>query len=98
MIRYPSILLIILILLLGISVYEIKSVVIKKEKLIISLKKDITRKKEHLNLLNAELAFLTRPERIEKIAVNLLNMKTILPIDIWSIRDLSNVKYLGLNK
>ena len=32
------------------------------------------------------------------IATKLLNMKVILPIDIWNINDLSNIKNLGLKK
>ena len=97
MIRYPSILFIFLILLSGIIMYEIKIIVIEKEKLISNLENKILKKKQKINLLKAELAYLKRPERIEKIATKSLNMKVILPIDIWDIKDLSNTKYLGLN-
>ena len=82
MIRYPSILLIFLILLSGISIYVIKSMVVEKEKQLIYLENQIVKKREKIKLLEAELAYLSRPERIEKIATELLNMKNILPIDI----------------
>ena len=98
MIRYPSILLIFLILFVGITVYEIKSVVVEKEKVIKSLQNKINEKNQTLKLLQAELAYLSRPQRIEKIATNLLNMKPILPIDIWNIRDLTHIKHLGFKK
>ena len=95
MIRYPSILLIFLILFVGITVYEIKSVVIEKEKIIKSLENKINQKNQTLKLLQAELAYLSRPQRIEKIATKLLNMKPILPIDIWNIKDLTNIRNLA---
>ena len=34
----------------------------------------------------------------KKIATELLNMKTILPIDIWNIKDLSIINKLESNK
>ena len=98
MIRYPSILLIFLILFVSITIYEVKSIVIEKEKLISNLEINLINKKETVKLLKAEVAYLSRPERIEMIATKLLNMKVILPIDIWNINDLSNVKNLGLKK
>ena len=98
MIRYPSILLIFLILFIGISVYEIKSIVIEKEKIIKSLENKIHQKKQTLKLLQAELAYLSRPQRIEKIATKFLNMKPILPIDIWNIKDLTHIRNLTFKK
>ena len=93
-----SILLIFLILFVSITIYEVKSIVIEKEKLISNLELNLIKKKETIKLLKAELAYLSRPERIEMIATKLLNMKVILPIDIWNINDLSNIKNLGLKK
>ncbi len=98
MIRYPSILLIFIILFVGIAVYEIKSVVIEKEKIIKNLENKISQKNQTLKLLQAELAYLSRPQRIEKIATKLLNMKPILSIDIWNIKDLAHIKHLGFKK
>ena len=98
MIRYPSILFIFLILFVSITIYEVKSIVIEKEKVISNLELKLIKKKETVKLLRAEVAYLSRPERIEIIATKLLNMKIILPIDIWNINDLSNVKNLGLKK
>ena len=89
MIRYPSILLIIFVLFAGIGIYELKTIKIQKEKIISNLENKIKKKNERIKLLKAELAYLSRPQRIEKLATELLNMKTILPIDIWDIKDLS---------
>ena len=89
MIRYPSIMLIIFVLFAGIGIYELKTIKIQKEKIISNLENKIKKKNERIKLLKAELAYLSRPQRIEKLATELLNMKTILPIDIWDIKDLS---------
>jgi len=98
MIRYPSIMLIFFILFAGISIYELKSIKLQKEQIISNLENKINKKNERIKLLNAELAYLSRPQRIEKIATELLNMKNILPIDIWNIRDLSIINKLDSNK
>ena len=81
--------LIIFVLFAGIGIYELKTIKIQKEKIISNLENKIKKKNERIRLLKAELAYLSRPQRIEKLATELLNMKTILPIDIWDIKDLS---------
>tara|TARA_A100001011_G_C14049093_1_gene731119 strand:+ start:158 stop:439 length:282 start_codon:yes stop_codon:yes gene_type:complete len=89
MIRYPSIFWIFLVIFSAISIYEIKRIIIVKENKIVKLRKTIDTKKDYTKLLNAELAFLSRPSRIESISKKLLNMKKIIPMDIWNIRDLT---------
>ena len=89
MIRYPSVFWFFIILISGIFIYEIKNLIILKEKRILSLEQKINTSKDKIKLLNAEFSYLSRPERIEQVALNLLGMKRILPIDIWNIRDLS---------
>ncbi len=89
MIRYPSVFWFFIILISGIFIYEIKNLIILKEKKISSLELKINSTKDKIKLLNAEFSYLSRPERIEQVALNLLGMKKILPIDIWNIKDLS---------
>ena len=91
MIRYPSIMLIFFVLFAGIGIYELKTIKIQKEKIISNLENKIKKKNERIKLLKAELAYLSQPQRIEKLATELLKMKTILPIDIWDIKDLSMI-------
>ena len=88
MIRYPSILWVFAIVLIGTFIYEIKRVIIKKETEILLLKQIKNEKSDLNKLLNAELAYLSHPNRIEKIAKEYLNMKVISPMDIWDIKDL----------
>tara|TARA_B100001175_G_C19386008_1_gene578981 strand:- start:729 stop:1025 length:297 start_codon:yes stop_codon:yes gene_type:complete len=89
MIRYPSVFWFFIILISGIFIYEIKNLIIIKENKILILQNEINQTKDKIKLLDAEFAYLSRPERIEQIALNLLSMKKILPIDIWDIKDLS---------
>ena len=83
--------LIFFVLFAGIGIYELKTIKIQKEKIISNLENKIKKKNERIKLLKAELAYLSQPQRIEKLATELLKMKTILPIDIWDIKDLSMI-------
>ena len=73
--------------------YETKNNYKNKEQEIIELNNLISEKKENLKLMRAELAYLSRPERLEFIAKQKLNMKEILPTDIWNISDLSKLYF-----
>ena len=88
MIRYPSFLVIFLILIVGISLYQIKFSINENEIALRTIKAKIDDAKSDIDILNAELSYLKRPERIEKIALNKLELKEILPTDIWNIKDL----------
>ena len=44
----------------------------------------------NINILKAELSYLKRPDRIEKIALDKLGLREILPTDIWNLNDLVN--------
>jgi len=88
MIRYPSFLVIFLILIVGISLYQIKFSINENEIALRTIKAKIDNTKSDIDILNAELSYLKRPERIEKIALNKLELKEILPTDIWNIKDL----------
>jgi len=60
---------------------------------ILLLKKLISEKKQNIKLIRAELAYLSRPERLQSIAEQQLNMKEILPTDIWNINDISKLYF-----
>ena len=87
MIRYPSFLVIFLILIVGISLYQIKFSINENEIALRTIKAKIDDAKSDIDILNAELSYLKRPERIEKIALNKLELKEIIPTDIWNIKD-----------
>jgi len=88
MIKYPSFLVIFLILIVGISLYQIKFSINENEIALRTIKAKIDDAKSDIDILNAELSYLKRPERIEKIALNKLELKEILPTDIWNLEDL----------
>ena len=90
MIRYPSSLIFFVILFVGISLYQIKNLITKKEIELSQIKNNISNAQSDLNILKAELSYLKRPDRIEKIALDKLELKKILPTDIWNLNDLVN--------
>ena len=73
--------------------YEIKKKYNQKEREILKLNKLISEKKQNIKLIEAELAYLSRPERLQVIAKQQLNMKEILPTDIWNINDISKLYF-----
>ena len=91
MIKYPSFLIIFVILFVAISLYQIKHLITKKELELAQIKTNINGAKSDLNILEAELSYLKRPDRIEKIALSKLGLREILPTDIWNLKDLVNI-------
>ena len=90
MIRYPSSFIVFVILFVGISLYQIKHFITKKEIELTQIQKNIKSAKSDVKILKAELSYLKRPDRIEKIALDKLGLREILPTDIWNLNDLEN--------
>ncbi len=90
MIRYPSSLIFFVILFAGVSLYQIKHFITKKEIELAQIENDIKSAQSNINILKAELSYLKRPDRIEKIALEKLGLREILPTDIWNLNDLVN--------
>ena len=80
-----------MILFVAISLYQIKHLITKKELELAQIKANINGAKSDLNILKAELSYLKRPDRIEKIALSKLGLREILPTDIWNLKDLVNI-------
>ena len=93
MIKITHILVLISILSVIFLNYEIKNNYHLKEKEIFELNDLISEKKQNIKLIKAELAYLSRPERLQSIAQQQFNMKEILPTDIWNINDISKLYY-----
>ena len=91
MIRYPSSFIVFVILFVGISLYQIKHFITKKEIELTQIQNNIKSAKSDIKILKAELSYLKRPDRIEKIALNRLGLREILPTDIWDLKDLVDV-------
>ena len=88
MIRYPSSLIFFVILFAGVLLYQIKHFITKKEIELAQIKNNIKSAQSNINILKAELSYLKRPDRIEKIALDKLGLREILPTDIWNLNDL----------
>ena len=88
MIKYPSFLAIFVIIFIAISLYQIKYFITKKEMELAKINNKIKNTQLDLYILKAELSYLKRPDRLEKIAKNKLKMTEVLPIDIWNLKDL----------
>ena len=93
MIKISQVLIFMSVLSLVFFNYEIKNKYYQKEKEIMNLNNLISEKKQNIKLIKAELAYLSRPERLELIAKQQLNMKEILPTDIWNINDISKLYF-----
>ena len=93
MIKITHILLLISVLGIIFFNYEIKNTFHYKKNEILKLKNLISNKKENVKIMKAELAYLSRPERLQSIAKQQLNMKEILPTDIWNIDDISKLYF-----
>ena len=92
MIRYPSFSFVFFIIFIAISLYQIKHFISKREVRLKEINGDIRQVRSDISILKAELSRLKNPERIERIAVEKLKMRSILPIDIWNLEDLVNSK------
>ena len=88
MIKYPSFLVVFLMIFTAVSLYQIKHFITKKEIELAETNKAIKTTQSDLYILQAELSYLKRPDRLEQIAKNKLKMKGVLPIDIWNLKDL----------
>mgnify|MGYP001436404917 CR=1 FL=1 len=93
MIKISQVLIFMSVLSLVFFNYEIKNKYYQKEKEIMNLNNLISEKKQNIKLIKAELAYLSRPERLQLIAKQQLNMKEILPTDIWNINDISKLYF-----
>ena len=88
MIRYPSFLIFFIILFLGVSLYQVKHLITKKEMKLAQIQNNIKNAQSNIKILKAELSYLKRPDRIEKIALNKLGLREVSPAEIWNLKDL----------
>ena len=101
MIRYPSFFIFFIILFLGISLYQVKHLITKKEMKLAQIQNNIKNAQSNIKILKAELSYLKRPDRIEKIALNKLGLREVSPTEIWNLKDLvdaTNILSNGKNK
>ena len=54
------------------------------------IQNNIKNAQSNIKILKAELSYLKRPDRIEKIALNKLGLREVSPTEIWNLEDLVN--------
>lgn len=52
------------------------------------IQNNIKNAQSNIKILKAELSYLKRPDRIEKIALNKLGLREVSPTEIWNLKDL----------
>ena len=52
------------------------------------IQNNIKSTQSNINILKAELSYLKRPDRIEKIGLTKLGLREVSPTDIWNLKDL----------
>jgi cell division protein FtsL len=73
---------------LGVSLYQVKHLITKKEMKLAQIQNNIKNAQSNIKILKAELSYLKRPDRIEKIALNKLGLREVSPTEIWNLKDL----------
>ena len=52
------------------------------------IQNNIKNAQSNIKILKAELSYLKRPDRIEKIALDKLGLREVSPTEIWNLKDL----------
>ena len=73
---------------MGVSLYQVKHLITKKEMKLAQIQNNIKNAQSNIKILKAELSYLKRPDRIEKIALNKLGLREVSPTEIWNLKDL----------
>ena len=98
MIKYTSSLIFFVILFAGLSLYQIKHFITKKEMELAEIQKNIIYVRSDLKILKAELSYLKRPDRIEKIAIEKIKhfvSKEAFNIDGFGKKIVENLNFLS---
>lgn len=88
--RLTNSFLVLLVLGCAATLYQLEFTTRGLEREIASTKRQISDKTEAIKLLNAEWSSLTRPERLQRLAEQELQMQTLKPQQIVRVEDLAS--------
>lgn len=88
MIRPGTILWLLLVVAVGYAMFQVKFEVMQQEEALARLNKEIAGTREQIRITDAEWSYLTRPERMKRLAARFLNLG---PIAAAQIGDLASV-------
>ena len=86
-----TVLLIALTLVVGIALYAIGIAMDARQKQLAELQTEIDRSRDQVSILEADWAYLSRPDRILHLGVGLLNLAPLTPEQIISEDELVNL-------
>ena len=88
MIRPGTALWLFLVIAVGYAMFQVKYEVMQQEETLARLNKDIADTREQIRVIDAEWSYLTRPDRLKRLAARYLNLA---PIAAAQIGDLASV-------
>jgi len=88
MIRPGTVLWLLVVMAVGYAMFQVKYEVMQQEETLARLNKEIADSREQIRMIDAEWSYLTRPERLKRLAARYLNLA---PIAASQIGDLSAV-------
>jgi|HubBroStandDraft_6_1064221.scaffolds.fasta_scaffold1135085_2 hypothetical protein len=88
MIRPGTIVWLLLVIAVGYAMFQVKYEVMQQEETLARLSKEIADSREQIRVIDAEWSYLTRPDRLKRLAARYLNLA---PIAAAQIAELSTV-------
>lgn len=88
MIRPGTIVWLFLVIAVGYAMFQVKYEVMQQEETLARLSKEIADSREQIRVIDAEWSYLTRPDRLKRLATRYLNLA---PIAAAQIAELSTV-------
>lgn len=91
MIKFLNLVLVVMVVCAAAMMYQLEHATRKLERDIVQLQNKIGAEEEGFKLLTAEWSSLTRPERIEKIAVERLHLVPVAALQVITREELSRL-------
>lgn len=85
MIRPGTIVWLLLVIAVGYAMFQVKYEVMQQEETLAQLNKDIAAEREQIRVTDAEWSYLTRPERLKRLAARYLDLSPIAAAQITSL-------------
>lgn len=85
MIRPSTIVWLVLVVIVGYAMFQVKYEVMQQEETLAQINKDIADGREQIRVLDAEWSYLTRPDRLQRLAARFLDLSPISAAQITSL-------------
>ncbi len=88
MIRPGTIVWLVLVMIVGYAMFQVKYEVMQQEETLAQINKDIADGREQIRVLDAEWSYLTRPDRLQRLATRFLDLAPIAAAQITTLNAL----------